>query len=69
MTCFIAIKIPFYLTGEFGLSENDVAMGLKIHPSSKALLRERANYLWSVKKAASKKAYEKVVMVRASDID
>ena len=45
---------------EYNMSEADVLNGLKIHPLSSALLRERANFLWNVRKHESKKAYQDV---------
>ena len=35
---------------------------MNIHPQSKALLREYANFLWNVRKPESKRAYEKVML-------
>ena len=47
----------------FDLSENDVNTALELNPVSKTLLRERANFLWNVKRHESKKAYEKVGII------
>lgn len=49
-----------YISEEHEKCEKEILRALDIHPLSKTLLREHANFLWNVRKSESRKAYEKV---------
>ncbi|XP_067931908.1 uncharacterized protein [Watersipora subatra] len=53
----------YYDTQKYELCEQEVLRALAIHPQSKTLLREHANFLWNVRKTESKEAYKKLLGV------